>query len=71
VIDFMDESIRRGDFFILCPDGETTRETDNKRLLWNAFDIILNRPALSRWHADFRDAFASFMQKDLPPDMRG
>jgi len=71
VIDFMDDSIRRGDFFVLCPDGETTRETDNKRLLWNAFDIILNRPALSRWHADFRDAFAAFMQKDLPPDMRG
>jgi len=71
VIDYMEQTIGRDDFFILCPDGETTRETDNKRLLWNAFDIILNRPALSRWHPDFRDAFASFMRKDLPPDMRG
>ncbi|MEO8882597.1 MAG: SDR family NAD(P)-dependent oxidoreductase [Devosia sp.] len=66
VIDYMAQAIGRDDFFILCADGETTRETDSKRVLWNAFDIILNRPALSRWHPDFRDAFASFMRKDLP-----
>ncbi len=29
-------------------------------------DIILGRPALSRWHADFKDAFTAFMKRDLP-----
>jgi len=27
-------------------------------------DIIENRPALSRWHPDYKDAFAAFMAKD-------
>ena len=50
VIDYMADAIGRDDFFILCPDGETTAETDHKRIYWNALDIILDRPALSRWH---------------------
>ena len=66
VIAFMEEQIARDAFFILCPDDETPPETDHKRIYWNAMDIILGRPALSRWHADFKDAFAAFMQRDLP-----
>ena len=67
VIDYMAVAIGRDEFFILCPDDETPAATDHKRILWNAFDIILNRPALSRWHKDYKDAFAAFMGKDLPP----
>jgi NAD(P)-dependent dehydrogenase (short-subunit alcohol dehydrogenase family) len=66
VIDFMEAAIAREEFFILCPDGETSTETDHKRILWNALDIIENRPALSRWHKDWKDAFAEFMQGELP-----
>jgi hypothetical protein len=65
VIGFMDDAIKRDEFFILCPDGETPRETDEKRLYWNAMDIIGNRPALSRWHKDHKQAFAEFMQRPL------
>jgi NAD(P)-dependent dehydrogenase (short-subunit alcohol dehydrogenase family) len=61
VVDFMLESLARGDFYILCPDNETERKTDEKRMAWAAGDIIENRPALSRWHPDFKDAFASFL----------
>lgn len=66
VIAFMSDAIERDEFFILCPDGETTPAIDHKRIYWNAMDIILGRPALSRWHADFKDAFAAFMKRDLP-----
>ena len=66
VIDFMADSISRDAFFILCPDDETPNEIDHKRILWNALDIIEGRPALSRWHPQYRDAFAAFMAKDLP-----
>ena len=69
VIDFMEKAIGDGRFFILCPDGETSPETDRKRLYWNALDIILGRPALSRWHPDYREAFAAFMQRELPADL--
>ena len=61
VVDFMMPSLGRGDFYILCPDNETPRETDEKRILWTAGDIVENRPALSRWHPDNKDAFDAFM----------
>ncbi len=60
VVDFMLDAMTRGDFYILCPDNAVTRQMDNRRILWAAGDIVENRPALSRWHPDFRQAFASF-----------
>lgn len=62
VVDFMLASLARGDFYILCPDNETDRRTDERRMAWAIGDIIENRPALSRWHPDFREAFAEFMK---------
>jgi NAD(P)-dependent dehydrogenase (short-subunit alcohol dehydrogenase family) len=62
VVDFMLEGMAQGDFYILCPDNEVTREIDNKRIQWAAEDIIKNRPALSRWHPDYREAFEQFMR---------
>lgn len=62
VIDFLLPALERGDFYILCPDNETTREMDEKRIRWAAEDIIENRPPLSRWHPDYKDAFAKVMQ---------
>lgn len=52
VAEFMLESMARGDFYILCPDNDVSRATDEKRIAWAAEDIIRNRPALSRWHPD-------------------
>jgi len=60
VIDFMLAGLARGDFYILCPDDEVTSEMDHKRILWGAMDITENRPPLSRWHADHKEAFAVF-----------
>lgn len=62
VIDFMLTAVEQGDFYILCPDNETTREMDEKRIRWAAEDIIENRPALSRWHPNFKEAFAKVME---------
>ena len=62
-VDFMLESLERGDFYILCPDGAVTRDMDERRMEWAANDIIQNRPALSRWHPDYKDAFDAFMKK--------
>lgn len=62
VVALMMERIAFGDFYILCPDNETTSEQDAKRIAWAAGDVIENRPALSRWHPEWQDAFAHFMQ---------
>jgi NAD(P)-dependent dehydrogenase (short-subunit alcohol dehydrogenase family) len=61
VVGFMLESIARGDFYILCPDNEVTRAMDERRVQWMAEDLISNRPALSRWHSDYKEAFQHFM----------
>jgi NAD(P)-dependent dehydrogenase (short-subunit alcohol dehydrogenase family) len=66
VIDFMLDSIARGDFYILCPDNDVTRGMDERRMQWSADDLIRNRPALSRWHPDFKAAFDTFMSDDKP-----
>jgi NAD(P)-dependent dehydrogenase (short-subunit alcohol dehydrogenase family) len=61
VIDFLLPALERGDFYVLCPDNETTRDMDEKRIRWAAEDVVQNRPPLSRWHPDHKDAFARFM----------
>ena len=63
VVDFMLDSLAKGDFYILCPDNDVARATDEKRMLWAAGDIVENRPALSRWHPDYKEAFAAFMRR--------
>jgi NAD(P)-dependent dehydrogenase (short-subunit alcohol dehydrogenase family) len=65
VIDFMLEAMAAGDFYLLCPDNDVTRDMDERRILWAAQDIVKNRPALSRWHPDYKQAFADFMQSKI------
>lgn len=55
VVEEMLTALDRGDFYIICPDGEVTAEMDRKRILWSADDITENRPPLSRWHPDFAE----------------
>ncbi|WP_394691466.1 SDR family NAD(P)-dependent oxidoreductase [Hoeflea sp.] len=61
-VDFMMESLARGDFYILCPDNDVDRATDEKRIAWAAGDIIENRPPLSRWHPDCAESFAAYLK---------
>lgn len=61
-VDFMMESIERGDFYILCPDNDVDRKTDERRIAWAAGDMIENRPPLSRWHPDYQQAFKRHLE---------
>src|ERR1700676_5204288 len=62
-VDFMIERVQAGDFYILCPDNDVPRKLDERRILWAAGGIVDNRPALSRWHPDYAEAFAAFVKK--------
>lgn len=64
LVDFMFESLERDDFYILCPDNETPRALDEKRIQWNTDDLIENRSALSRWDPDYAAQFEAFIAKD-------
>ncbi len=61
VVEFMLGGMDAGDFYILCPDNDTTRAMDEKRMRWAMEDIIVGRPALSRWHPDYAEAFKNYM----------
>ena len=63
VVDFLLGALARGDFYILCPDNDVTREMDERRILWNTYDLIENRPALSRWNPAYEDQFEAFVKK--------
>jgi NAD(P)-dependent dehydrogenase (short-subunit alcohol dehydrogenase family) len=64
VVSMLIDGMARGDFYILCPDNEVDRRTDIKRIRWGQGDIVENRPALSRWHPRYADAFAAYMKRD-------
>ncbi len=62
VVEFMLASLARGDFYILCPDNDVSRALDEKRMAWAMGDLIENRPPLSRWHPDWKDAFEAYLK---------
>ncbi|MGD9478864.1 SDR family NAD(P)-dependent oxidoreductase [Shinella sp. G-2] len=62
-VDFMMESLERGDFYILCPDNDVSRALDERRMAWAIGDVIENRPPLSRWHKDHAEKFRAFVEE--------
>lgn len=60
MIEMLVSGMGAGDFYILCPDSEVTREVDVRRIIWAAQDITENRPPLSRWHPDQRRHSSTF-----------
>ena len=62
---YMLDKVRAGDFYILCPDNETRREVDALRIMWAAGDVTEGRPALSRWHADYKGFFEEYVKEGL------
>ena len=43
-----------------APTTTCRARLDERRILWAAGDIVENRPPLSRWHPDYKEAFAKF-----------
>ena len=63
VITVLLDGMAQGRFYILCEDNDVTRDLDDKRILWAAQDITEDRPPLSRWHPDYKEAFAAYLSK--------
>lgn len=57
VVDYMEERLGPGCFYILCPDNEVSEAEDRKRIRWSAEDLAQRRPPLSRWRPEFRGEF--------------
>ncbi|MEM7001217.1 MAG: SDR family NAD(P)-dependent oxidoreductase [Pseudomonadota bacterium] len=59
------EAMTAGDFYVICPDNDVSPALDQARMRWNTEDMTQNRPALSRWHADFTAAHEAFVAEQL------
>ena len=59
-VDYFIERMSAGDFYVLCPDNDVDSVRDKRRAEWAVGDIVENRPALSRWHSDYAQAFSDF-----------
>ncbi|WWD18407.1 hypothetical protein CI109_102857 [Kwoniella shandongensis] len=61
-VDYMIEKVfEDSDFYVICPDNETTSSLDKARIQWSLGDVIENRPALSRWHPSYKARFDDFI----------
>ncbi|ELU44413.1 short chain dehydrogenase domain-containing protein [Rhizoctonia solani AG-1 IA] len=47
-VQYMLSRVREGEFYIICPDNETSEDLDRLRIRWAADDLVERRPALSR-----------------------
>eukprot|EP00640_Fibrocapsa_japonica_P007124 CAMPEP_0113947868 /NCGR_PEP_ID=MMETSP1339-20121228/67189_1 /TAXON_ID=94617 /ORGANISM="Fibrocapsa japonica" /LENGTH=160 /DNA_ID=CAMNT_0000954661 /DNA_START=38 /DNA_END=520 /DNA_ORIENTATION=+ /assembly_acc=CAM_ASM_000762 len=48
-------------YYIICPDNDVDRQTDNLRMTWTMADITEDRVPLSRWHPDYSDKFQDYL----------
>jgi NAD(P)-dependent dehydrogenase (short-subunit alcohol dehydrogenase family) len=62
VVEFMVQELDKGRFYIICPDNDVDRKTDNLRMTWTMQDITQDRPPLSRWHPEYKEKFAAFVE---------
>lgn len=62
---FMLDHVRAGEFYILCPDNESRHQLDQLRIMWAAADVAECRPALSRWHKDWKSLFEEYVRDGL------
>ncbi|GAA6010299.1 hypothetical protein JCM11491_006255 [Sporobolomyces phaffii] len=54
---------RLDEFYIICPDNDVKWELDQKRMRYNLDDILLKRPALSRWNPEYTEQYNQFVAK--------
>jgi NAD(P)-dependent dehydrogenase (short-subunit alcohol dehydrogenase family) len=63
VVERMIRSVEIGEFYIYCPDNSVSEPLDALRLQWSVGDIIEKRPALSRWHPDWKERFEAYVRE--------
>lgn len=66
IIDFLLSELQSNDdkFYVICPDNEVDRETDNIRMMWAMQDITEDRVPLSRWHPEYSAKFTEFLENE-------
>ncbi|KAJ9115711.1 hypothetical protein QFC20_001038 [Naganishia adeliensis] len=61
-VGYMLDKLAQGQFYILCPDNDVSTELDKLRIAWSVGDILEDRPALSRWHPEYKARFDDYIR---------
>ncbi|GAA6043624.1 hypothetical protein JCM8097_008295 [Rhodosporidiobolus ruineniae] len=56
---------RLDEFYIICPDNDTPFELDAARMQYNLDDILLKRPALSRWNPQYAASYEKYVAEKV------
>ena len=54
VIEYLEKKMAEGKFYVICPDNDVTEDTDKRRMLWTANDLVQGRPPLTRWRQEYK-----------------
>jgi NAD(P)-dependent dehydrogenase (short-subunit alcohol dehydrogenase family) len=63
VIEYLENKMEEGKFYVVCPDNDVSEEMDRKRMLWGAMDLVEGRPPLTRWREDWQVEAEEWMAK--------
>lgn len=63
VANYLYEKIADDKFYIICPDNDVSEETDKRRILWSAGDVVEGRPPMSRWREEWKEKAIEAMDK--------
>ncbi|KAI9746166.1 MAG: hypothetical protein M1818_000847 [Claussenomyces sp. TS43310] len=61
VVDYLEKKMEEGKFYVICPDNDTSEQTDKKRMLWSVGEMVHGRPPLTRWREEYKDEVAEWM----------
>jgi hypothetical protein len=62
-VEYLEDKMAKGTFYIICPDNDVTESMDRKRMAWAAGDLIEGRPPLTRWREDYAREAEEWMGK--------
>ncbi|KAJ9132597.1 Short-chain dehydrogenase/reductase SDR [Pleurostoma richardsiae] len=63
VVDYLEEKMGEGKFYVLCPDNDVTEDLDRKRMLWAVGDAVEGRPPLTRWREEWKEKHQEWIAK--------
>jgi len=63
VVEYLEAKMGEGKFYVVCPDNDVSEETDKKRVLWAANDLVQGRPPLTRWREEYKAEAEEWMAR--------
>ena len=68
VAEYLKNAMGEKKFYVICPDNDVSEDTDRRRILWGARDLVEGRPPLSRWREDWKEAAQKGIEEMVLPD---